>query len=69
MTRSMKKKSLRHIACPQCGEVGLRKIVYGMPGDGFPFDKVITGGCIIADEDVGCPGCDWVGFKRDLEVR
>jgi len=61
------RKPLRFIACPQCGEVGLQKIIYGMPGDDFPFNKVIIGGCIIADEDVGCPSCDWIGFKRDLE--
>jgi hypothetical protein len=42
--------------------VGLKKILYGMPGDDFPFEKYIVGGCIMSEADVGCTHCDWSGM-------
>ena len=57
-----RRKQLRTLACPQCGHVGLKKILYGMPGDDFPFEKYIVGGCIMSEADVGCTQCDWLGM-------
>ena len=42
--------------------MGLKKILYGMPGDDFPFEKYIVGGCIMSEADVGCTQCDWLGM-------
>ena len=42
--------------------MGLKKILYGMPGDDFPFEKYIVGGCIMSEADVGCTQCDWSGM-------
>ena len=50
---SKRRKQLRTLVCPQCGAVGLQKILYGMPGEDFPFDKYILGGCIMSDADIG----------------
>ncbi len=67
MTAPKVRKQLRRIACPQCGEVGLQKIIYGMPSDDFDFNKYIVGGCIMSEADIGCPKCEWVGIREQLE--
>ena len=51
------------LSCPQCGHVGLKKIMYGMPSDDFNFDKYIVGGCMPSEADVGCPECEWAGSR------
>ena len=61
-----RRKPLRSLVCPRCGNVGLKKILYGMPGDDFPFDKYIVGGCVLSDADVGCVKCDWAGIWADF---
>jgi len=67
MTNTSSRKPLRRIACPQCGEVGLQKIIYGMPSDDFNFDKFIVGGCIVSEANIGCPKCEWSGIRNELE--
>ena len=67
MTNTNSRNPLRRIACPQCGEVGLQKIIYGMPADDFNFDKYIVGGCIVSEADIGCPKCKWSGIRNELE--
>ena len=67
MTNTNSRKPLRHIACPQCGEVGLQKIIYGMPSDDFNFDKYIVGGCIVSESNIGCTKCEWSGTRNELE--
>jgi hypothetical protein len=67
MTNTNSRNPLRRIACPQCGEVGLQKIIYGMPSDDFNFDKFIVGGCIVSEADIGCPKCEWSGIRNELE--
>ena len=67
MTNTNSRNPLRRIACPQCGEVGLQKIIYGMPADDFNFDKYIVGGCIFSESDIGCPKCKWSGIRNELE--
>lgn len=62
----IKRKQLRTLVCPQCGTKGLKKILYGMPGDDFPFDRFIVGGCIMSDADIGCPKCDWSGIWDEM---
>jgi hypothetical protein len=54
------------VDCPGCGEIGLYKILYGMPSDDFDFDKYIVGGCIMADSDIGCKKCGWTGTLEEL---
>ena len=62
-----KRIALKKIACPGCSALGtLRKIIYGMPGEDFDFEKYIVGGCIIEEPDVGCVECNWVGNKKEL---
>jgi hypothetical protein len=66
MTNTNRRKPLHRIACPQCGEVGLQKIIYGMPADDFNFDKYIVGGCIVSEADIGCRKCEWSGTRNEL---
>ena len=61
-----RRKPLRSLVCPRCGNVGLKKILYGMPADDFPFDKYIVGGCVLSDADVGCVKCDRAGIWADF---
>ena len=63
---SKRRKQLRTLVCPQCGAVGLQKILYGMPGEDFPFDKYIVGGCIMSDADIGCVKCEWTGIWAEF---
>jgi hypothetical protein len=62
-------KSLKLIPCPGCAELGLQRIVYGMPDEDFEFDKYIMGGCVMADFDIGCKKCGWSGIRKELEVQ
>ena len=62
-----RKKRIDSLVCPSCGEKTLKKIVYGMPGEDFDFQKNFVGGCIPASEDIGCKNCEWVGMRASLE--
>jgi len=68
-TSSSSRKPLRRIACPQCGEKALQRIIYGLPNDDFDFDKYISGGCIPHPHDIGCRQCDWFGSRTELEEK
>ena len=51
-------------ACPECGQVGtVRKIIYGMPGPDFDFEKYEVGGCVVTGHDPqhACRECGWSG--------
>ena len=77
MTELERRPSRRRIRlsitpCPSCGEVGgLKRILYGMPGQDFDHEKYIVGGCVISESDpeIGCTHCDWAGFKESLEIK
>ena len=57
MTEVERRPSRRRIRlsitpCPSCGEVGgLKRILYGMPGQDFDHEKYLVGGCVISDSD------------------
>jgi len=37
--------------CPNCNEVtDVKKIIYGLPGEDFDFDKYESGGCCIEED-------------------
>lgn len=60
---------LKNTKCPSCGAVGtLKRILFGMPGVDFDFEKYIVGGCIVTDDDpeIGCSTCGWEGKRREL---
>ena len=62
-----KSRSLKTIACPGCGEIStLRKILYGMPGEDFNFEKYEVGGCNIEVNDVACKECGWFGIREEI---
>ena len=67
MSEKPRRMALRRTACPQCGEVGLQKIMYGMPSDEFNFEKYIVGGCMPSEADIGCRACEWSGTREELE--
>ena len=72
MAEKRKYVRLLTAACPACGEVGgLKRILYGMPGSDFDFDKYIVGGCVISevDPEIGCTKCDWAGMRKELEKK
>jgi hypothetical protein len=46
--------------------MGLKRIIYGMPDEDFPFEKYIAGGCIMSEADIGCTKCDWVGIWAEF---
>ena len=58
-----RKKRIDSLKCPSCGEKTLKKILYGMPGEDFEFQKYFVGGCIPGPEDIGCKNCEWVGIR------
>jgi hypothetical protein len=58
-----RRKRIDSLVCPNCGEKTLKKIVYGMPGEDFDFQKNFVGGCIPGPEDIGCKNCEWVGMR------
>jgi hypothetical protein len=63
-----RRKRLRSLVCPECGEIGtLREIVYGMPDpEHFDFEKYAVGGCCMngdgSDPDISCKSCDRSGL-------
>ena len=59
-------KALEQIPCPGCTELGLQRLIYGMPDEDFPFDKYIVGGCIMSDADIGCVKCEWTGIWAEF---
>lgn len=70
-----RRKGLRTLVCPECGEIGtLREIVYGMPDpENFDFEKYAVGGCCISDDgsdpDVQCRACEWSGHLNQLNAE
>jgi ribosomal protein L37AE/L43A len=63
----LRRKQLRALSCPKCGTKGLKRILYGMPGDDFEFGKYIAGGCIMSEADIGCSECDWSGIWDEMK--
>jgi len=61
-----RRKRIDSLLCPSCGEKTLKKIIYGMPGDGFDFQKYFVGGCIMSEEDIGCKNCEWTGIRDQM---
>ncbi len=61
-----RRKRIDSIPCPSCGEKTLKKILYGMPGDDFDFQKYFVGGCAPSAEDIGCKNCEWVGIRDEM---
>ena len=74
MTTKKRRRSLKLLTCPECGQMGtLRKILYGMPDpDTFDFEKYAVGGCCLngdgTDPDVACKECDWEGMRDRLTI-
>jgi hypothetical protein len=59
---------LKTAVCPSCGDVGvLKKILYGMPGADFDFEKYIIGGCCVSEKnpEIGCSKCGWEGMRGE----
>jgi 4-hydroxy-3-methylbut-2-en-1-yl diphosphate synthase IspG/GcpE len=75
MTTKRRRRSIKLLACPLCGQIGtLRKIIYGMPDpESFDFEKYAVGGCCMngdgSDPDVSCRECDWSGFRDQVEEQ
>jgi len=69
MATKKRRRSIKLLACPECGQVGtLRTILYGMPDpDTFDFEKYAVGGCCMngdgSDPDIRCKVCDWSGIR------
>jgi hypothetical protein len=56
-------------ACPECKKEGtLKRIVYGMPGPDFDFEKYVVGGCIPDDAIAECSNCGWTKRKKQKET-
>jgi hypothetical protein len=72
MSTKRRRRSIRLLVCPSCGQIGvLRKIVYGMPDpESFDFEKFAVGGCCVegdgTDPDVQCRECEWEGLRDSL---
>jgi hypothetical protein len=73
MTAKRRRRSIKVLECPSCGQSGmLRKIIYGMPDpEIFNFEKYAVGGCCMngdgSDSDIRCGACDWEGFRIEVE--
>jgi hypothetical protein len=71
-TNKRRRRSIKLLPCPECGQAGaLRKIIYGMPDpESFDFEKYAVGGCCIngdgSDPDIRCSACDWEGLRDEL---
>lgn len=64
-----KRVRLSTASCPSCAIVGgLKRIVFGMPTKEFDFERFISGGCCISEDDpeIGCVNCGWAGKRREL---
>ncbi len=69
MAKTRTRVRLSTAACPSCGAIGkLRKILYGMPGEDFDFEKYAVGGCVITENDpeYRCSECEWEGFALQV---
>ena len=65
-TNAQKRVRLPAASCPSCGVVGsLKRIVVGEPSKDFDYDRYISGGCCVTEDDpeIGCTQCEWVGKK------
>ena len=60
-------KALEQIPCPGCTELGLQRLIYGMPDEDFDFEKYLVGGCVIGEFNIGCGKCGWAGIHKDLK--
>jgi hypothetical protein len=75
MTTKRRRRSIKLLVCPECGQIGtFRKILYGMPDpEFFDFEKYAVGGCCIfgdgLDPDIRCRACEWSGFRDKLEAK
>ena len=75
MTTKRRRRSIKLLTCPECGQIGtLRKILYGMPDpETFDFEKYAVGGCCVSpggiDPDVNCRACDWSGIRDAMEEK
>ena len=56
-----RRPQLRTLTCPNCAERGLlRPILWGMPEEGFNYDRFSSGGCVLPSPtppDCRCGGC------------
>ena len=74
MTNKKRRRSIKLLLCPECGQVGtLRTILYGMPDpEVFDFEKYAVGGCCMngdgSDPDIRCKECGWEGL-RDTDLN
>lgn len=51
---------VKKVQCPNCQTNSyLKKIMYGLPGDDFDFEKFHIGGCIPSDATYHCERCGW----------
>ena len=70
MTTKRRRRSIKLLVCPECGQIGtLRTILYGMPDpETFDFEKYAVGGCVVEDNqpDIKCRDCGWSGLKAFL---
>ena len=65
-----RRPALRTLICPKCLQKAvLQRILYGMPGSDFDFDKYAVGGCLIEpmQPDIACRECGWRGHRDSLE--
>ena len=67
-----RRPALPTLTCPKCHQKAvLQRILYGMPGSDFDFEKYAVGGCLVEENqpDVRCRDCGWSGCKAVLEVN
>ena len=75
MTTKRRRRSIKLLVCPECGQIGtLRTILYGMPDpESFDFEKYAVGGCCVSpdgiDPDIRCTECEWSGVRDKLEEK
>ena len=76
MATKKRRRSIKLLTCPGCGQVGtLRTILYGMPDpEVFDFEKYAVGGCCMngdgSDPDIRCKACEWEGLRgADLDPQ
>ena len=64
-----RRPALRTLVCPQCLQKAvLQRILYGLPGEDFDFEKYAVGGCLVEENqpDIRCRDCGWSGLKAVL---
>ena len=75
MTTKRRRRSIKLLVCPECGQIAtIRTILYGMPDpETFDFEKYAVGGCCMSpdgiDPDIRCRECEWSGFRDKLEEK